>query len=135
MSGDNVEAVRRGFQAFERRDRDAATTLLDPEVAWYPALGALLGQSSYHGPEAVAGLVLDEIPSVIEGFTSEVQELRDVGDDTVLVIVRFRGRVPSAQMEIEQVFGQVYRLRDGKVVEMRSYSSREQALAALGLDG
>jgi uncharacterized protein len=133
MSRENVELVRRGFRAFETGDRRAFTALLDPEAVWHPALELLLEQSSYHGPEAVCRLLFEEIPSVLEGFSSELLGVHDLGGDAVLAVVKFRGRAVSAGITVEQVFGQVFRVRDGKALEMRSYPSKAEALEAVGL--
>lgn len=132
--GATTSLVREAFRAFVERDRQAVRDLLDPEVVWYPALGALLDEKSYDGPDAVCSLVLDEIPSVIEGFTAEVLEIGELDEETALVLVRFNGRVPSVDMPIEQVFAQVHRVRNGKGIEMRAYPSKQEALdAALGI--
>jgi uncharacterized protein len=133
MSRENVELVRRGFRAFETGDRRAFTALLDPEAVWHPALELLLEQSSYHGPEAVCRLLFEEIPSVLEGFTSELLGVHDLGGDAVLAVVKFRGRAVSAGITVEQVFGQAFRVRDGKALEMRSYPSKAEALEAVGM--
>ena len=132
MSQDNVDLIGRAFCAFEARDRDGVMECLAPDIVWYPALGPFLDQTVYRGPEEVCRLVFDEIPSVMEGFTSEVREVTDLGGDAVLVIVNFHGRIASADMEIQQVFGQVHRVRDGRAVEMRAYTTKREAVEAAG---
>lgn len=132
MSREDVENVRSGYAAFAKRDREGIKALLDPEVTWYPALGPLLEQTSYHGPDAVCRLVLDEIPSVLDGFQGELRELEDL-DDAVLAVVKFTGTALSTGMRVEQTFFQLFRHRNRKVIEMRSFSSRDEALEAAGL--
>ena len=61
----------------------------------------------------------------------EALEVERLDDDRVLGVVKFKGTATSTGMEVEQIFGQVFTMRDGKVAEMRSYSSKEQALAAV----
>ncbi|HVE67743.1 MAG TPA: nuclear transport factor 2 family protein [Solirubrobacteraceae bacterium] len=131
MSRENVELVRRAYEAFAAEDRDAIKELLAPDVVWYPALGLLLEQSIYHGPEAVCRLLFEEIPEVLEGFQAELLELHDLGDDAVLAIARFSGRTGGA--EVEQTFGQLFRGRDSRTYRMDSYPSRREALEAVGL--
>lgn len=133
MSQENAELVRRGYDAFARGDRQVLMDeLFDPEVEWFPALGPLLEQSSYRGPEAVCHMLFEEIPSVLQGFRAEVLEVRDLGDEAVLAIVRFRG-FATAGVEVEQLFFQVHWLREGKALVMRSYTSEAAALEAAGL--
>ena len=43
MSQENVETVRRVFDAFNRRDIAAFLELLDPDVEWRPVLPVVLG--------------------------------------------------------------------------------------------
>jgi ketosteroid isomerase-like protein len=129
---DNLELVRAGFAAFMRRDRTWPEKYCTPDIEWRPAMGMLLSQEIYRGPDEVEHVVFDEIPSVLNDFRSEVLELIEIDDDRVLAIVNFKGSAASSGMEIEQVFGQIYTLRDGKVAAMHSYSNKEQALAAAG---
>jgi ketosteroid isomerase-like protein len=69
-----------------------------------------------------------------EWLYANVTPVGPLDDDRVLGVVRFRGTATSTGMEVEQVFGQVFTARDGKVGEMRSYSSKEQALAAIAAE-
>ncbi len=133
MARDNVETVRRAYEIFARGDREAAMQLLDPGVVWYPAVDLLTRQSIYHGPEAVCDLVFDEIPSLLEGFHTELLEVHDVADDRVLAIARLGGRVAGNETEVRQTFGQLFHVRDGRAVRMESYPSRREALEAVGL--
>ena len=128
---DNVELIRAGYDAFVRRDRDWLYANVTPDIEWHPAMGALLKQEVYRGPDEVASVVFDEIPAVLEGFTAEVLEIEAIDDDRVLATVRFKGTAASSGMEVEQVFGQIYTVREGKCAELRSYTSKEQALAAI----
>jgi ketosteroid isomerase-like protein len=130
---DNLELVRAGFGAFVRRDRTWPERYCAPDIEWRPALGLLLSQEVYRGPEEVERVIFDEIPSVLNDFTSEVLELIEIDDERVLAIVNFKGVAASSGMEIEQIFGQIYTLRGGKVAAMQSYSSKADALAALGV--
>jgi ketosteroid isomerase-like protein len=132
VARDNVDLVRRAYAAFATGDRGAVMELLTPDVVWYPALGLLLEQSIYHGPEAVCDLLFEEIPAVLEGFHAELLELHDLGEDRVLAIARFRGR--AAGSDVEQTFGQLFRGRDGRTCRMDSYPSRREALEAIGLE-
>jgi ketosteroid isomerase-like protein len=128
---DNVELIRAGYDAFVRRDRDWLYANVTPDIEWHPAMGPLLKQSVYRGPQEVESVIWDEIPGVLAGFTAEVIEVERLDDERVLGIVKFKGTAVSTGMEIEQLFAQIFTARDGKVAEMRSYSSKEQALAAI----
>jgi len=81
MSQENVELVRRGFDAFARRDIDAILAGLDPDIDVRPA-PELPGADSYHGH---AGFV-----AFMERFLESWEEYRltperfiDAGDQVV----------------------------------------------------
>ncbi|MDQ4041312.1 MAG: nuclear transport factor 2 family protein [Actinomycetota bacterium] len=133
MAREHVEAVRRAYEIFACGDREAAMEVLDPDVVWYPAVDLLTEQSIYHGPEAVCRLVFEEIPSVLEGFETELLEIHDLADDKVLAIGRFQGRVAGNGTQVKQTFGQLFHVRDGRAVRMQSYPTRREAFEAAGL--
>jgi ketosteroid isomerase-like protein len=127
---DNIELVRVGYDAFARGDRAKAHELCAPDVEWHPALGALLAQEVYRGPDEVVRVIFEEIPSVLTGFRSELLEIRELDDERVLGVARFGGTAASSGVEVDQVFGQVFTCREGRLVEMRSYPSKAEALDA-----
>ena len=43
MSQENVEAIRRRYEAFDRGDIDGVLELLHPDVDWHPAIAPILG--------------------------------------------------------------------------------------------
>jgi ketosteroid isomerase-like protein len=53
MSQENVENVRRGYEAFARGDLDAVLERLDSDVDWHPAIAPILGVETVRGKEAV----------------------------------------------------------------------------------
>jgi ketosteroid isomerase-like protein len=65
----------------------------------------------------------------------EASEFRDLDDDRVMVLGRMsgRGRLSDAVGETEMV--NVVHIRDGKVIRVVMYPSRDRALADLGLEG
>jgi ketosteroid isomerase-like protein len=128
---DNVEVVRAGYDAFVARDAAFLHEFASPDIEWHPAMGALLKRSVYRGHDEVESLIWDEIPAVLEGFTAEVLDVEALDGERVLAVARFKGTAPSSGVEVEQIFGQVWTLRGGKVVALRSYPSKEQALAAV----
>jgi ketosteroid isomerase-like protein len=127
---DNIQLVRAGYEAFARGDRSKAHELCAPDIEWHPALGALLSQEVYRGPDEVVHVTFDEIPSVLTRFRSELLEIRELDDERVLAVARFGGIAASSGVEVDQVFGQVFTCREGRLVEMRSYPSKAEALAA-----
>ena len=132
MSQENVEVVRRGFQAFADRGLDAMAEFWDPDIVWRAAEGAIDDVGEMHGLAAVRRYVQEGFDT-FDDLSSVVEELRDVGDDRVVSIQRLKGQAKLSGIEIELRYAAVSTVRDGKVVRGREYLSVEGALEAVGL--
>ena len=104
MSEENVEAVRRFLDAYNRRDIEALLAELDPEVEWHPAL-----------PEAL-----------------ELSEIRDLGDQ-VLAVGSFRTVGRGSGVEMESPLGVVSDMKDGRATRVLTFLDPRDALEAAGL--
>jgi ketosteroid isomerase-like protein len=130
-SPQELETIRRAYDAFNRRDIDGLTTTLDPDLEWHPLLGEL-GGGVYRGHDGVRRLV-SEIDDTWESFRIELDEVIDAGD-LVFVLSRSIGRGKASGVEAEVGLTTVWELRDGRPVRARSYATVEEALAAAGLE-
>jgi ketosteroid isomerase-like protein len=133
MSQENVEAFKRGFEAYNRRDIAALLQELDPEVEWYSALEAGLGGEAtvYRGHEGVRELmqILDEGFGEIH---TEFSKILDVGGRIVATgHLRIGGKESGA--ETESPVGFVADLKDGKAIRIQTYLDPQEALEAAGL--
>jgi ketosteroid isomerase-like protein len=131
MSQENVEIVRRATDAYNRRDFEEATRWIDPEIEWDMSKVEVPDPEVYRG---FAGLrtFLQLWQESWEWLELEPLEFIEAGDRVVSVVRQLgRGRLSGA--EVEQRFGQVWALRDGKIVRMEMYPDREAALEAAGL--
>jgi ketosteroid isomerase-like protein len=136
MSRENVEVVRRvlGAMSADVAERDTLDTLvkrLAPEVEFeedprFPEAG------TYRGRDEVFRY-FSEFAAQFEEFLFTVEELRESGDDTVLVLLRIRGRGKASSAQFDFRSGWLYSLRDGQVVRIRAYLDRAEALEAVGL--
>jgi ketosteroid isomerase-like protein len=142
MSQENVELVRRMFaffKAFEGRiETDEVTGRLpdaalgdffDPKLEWFPIPEGVLGDSTYRGFDGFRHWVAD-FPAVWDEFHMEPQEFLDRGDQ-VVAVVRARGRLH--ELEIDEVWSGLFSFRDGRVVRVQNFGTREGALEAAGL--
>jgi ketosteroid isomerase-like protein len=132
MSQENVEVVRRGFEAFADGGLDAMAEFWDPDINWRAAEGAIDDVGEMHGRVAVRRYVQDWLDT-FDDSSVVVEELRDVGDDRVLAIQRAKGRAKLSGVEIDLRYAVVYTLRAGKLVRAREYLSVDDALEAAGL--
>ena len=130
MSQENVELVRRQHQAFNRRDVAGVLELLDADVEWWdrdddPGAGV------HRGHDGVAEMLaeLDDLADL----RVEAKEVLDAGD-YVVVPVRLTGRGRASGVSFEEDEVHVYKIRDGKITELREYRHRHEALKAAGLE-
>jgi ketosteroid isomerase-like protein len=128
MSQDNLEIVRRGIDAFNRRDLDAIESDPDVEVDWSRSRGLEAG--IYRGREAVHRFWAT-FHETFDRVVVVPQELIDHGD-CVMVVDRtyMRGR-DGIEVEAHNVC--VATVRDGRVVRWRLCTDRAEALTAMGL--
>ena len=132
MSRENVEIVRRGYEAFDRGDRAAAARLLAPDVEWHSVAAPLVGVGTIRGRKAMLRF-WEDLREGLEGFRVSPEEFTDLGNDRVLFVGLFQGRGPGSDAEVSMRIASVYEIRDGMVAAVRDYSSRDEALEAAGL--
>jgi uncharacterized protein len=132
MSAEDVEAVRRGYNAFNTGDIEALLEGLDPEIVWnVPPI--LPEKHVYEGREGVAEL-LRTWRDTFDDFQLVVEEIIDVGDRVVaMAAVRGRGKGSGADVESPS-FGWVWTIRDGKLLRVEVFPNRAETFAAVGLE-
>jgi len=127
MSEENVEVVRGALEAFRRRDNDAVIAFYDPDVE----IRGVLDDRVYRGLDGVREFFRDWL-GVWDEFSSEAEEWIDAGDH-VIAVVRDSAKGKHSGVAVEQRQTHVWKLRDGKLWRLRIYSTKAQALEALGL--
>jgi uncharacterized protein len=132
MSQDNVELVRRGFEAFAQGGLDAMGDFWADDIDYRAAEGALDDHGPMHGKDAVRAYVQDWL-DMFDDAKVEPVELIDAGEDQVIAVVRGSGRAKLSGVETDMTYAVVYTIRDGKVARGREYWTKEQAVEAAGL--
>jgi ketosteroid isomerase-like protein len=135
MSQENVEIVRALAEGFQRGDHERAFDFYDPEIEWDTGTeGVAPGMAGvYRGYEGVRDFWRRWL-SAWKDLRFEVQDVRDAGDEVVLLIRDQHQRGQHSGVETEfQPYGWVFTLRDGKVVRVRWYPDQQSALEAAGL--
>jgi uncharacterized protein len=131
VSQENVDVVRRAYEARNRRDMDAALGACDPDIEWWER-DDVPEPTVHRGLDAVAGRFA-ELDDLWIGLTSEPKEFIDTGE---FVVVPFRqtahGR--ASGVAIDEGWVHVFRLRGGKIIELREYRDLSDALKAAGLE-
>jgi ketosteroid isomerase-like protein len=135
MSRENVEIVRRVYEAAARRDPEAVIAAYDPEVEWDVSrsqMARLVGERVYRGHDGLRRFFRayhDAWDDVRYGF----DELIDAGDHQVVSIdiEQARGRSSGADVELTQYA--IWTIRGGKVIRAVWFSDRAEAFEAAGL--
>jgi ketosteroid isomerase-like protein len=133
MSQENVEIVRRLFDAFNGQDANAVGDLWTTDGEWWPAYigGGLLEGAGFRGHEGLAEFI--ELQSETwESVVAEPVEMRDLGDQ-VLVKVHLWAVGRASGIPVERVTWNVFEFRDEKAAAGRVYTSKDEALEAVGL--
>lgn len=129
MSEENVELIRRGFEAFASGDLEYVIDLADPEIEWGAAIAPILGVGAVRGKEGVRRFLTEDLAAGFDDFHAEALSLEDFGD-AVLAHTRYSARGASSGVDIDQTFWTVYVLRSGKLTWMRDFQDRAEALTA-----
>jgi ketosteroid isomerase-like protein len=130
MSQENVEIVRRLYEAWQRDGFDVVPELMDPDIEWVnPAYAVEPGtRHGYAGFAAAA-----------RSFTSVYHESRvkdatfyDAGD-RIAVNASMASRSVGSEFPIDAQRGYVFDLRGGKVTRFAWFNNPAEALKAVGL--
>ena len=135
MSQENVEFVRRQIEAFNRGDFKGATEVLHEDVEWQvphiatldaPASGLLRGRRE----------VIENFGQWLEAWESfgfEVTELRPGTGNNVFLAGIQTGRGRASGLDVTVPTFHVLTVCEGKIVRMRTFEERAEALEAVGL--
>jgi len=129
MSEENVELVRRAFEAFNKRDLDTMLALSDEEIVVESRLTAMEG--GYRGHQGVRRWWKNTF-DVLPDYEIEVEEVRDFGDVT-LARLRARAHGAGSAAPLEEVIWHIARWRGGRNTWWRNCMTEEEALEAAGL--
>jgi ketosteroid isomerase-like protein len=128
VSQENLEIVKRGLESYLATG-EVPWALFDEKVEVHDH--DTPDQGDYRGHEGYARW-LEDWGAAWADWSLEVEEYLDTGDWVVVfVVMRTKGR--GSGIETTRQDAQLYRLRDGIVVETDYYNDREQALKAVGL--
>jgi ketosteroid isomerase-like protein len=131
MSQENVEIVRLGIDAWNRRDIDTWLRLMADDVEWEPIGPAAVERSLYRGRgEAARGFC--DTWEAWEVFRFEEAEVHDLGS-AVLWLGRVQLKGSASHVELDQEFAVHFVLRNGEAQRIKAFPTWQEALKAAGL--
>ena len=128
MSQENMELVRRSFEAFNARHVDELVRLCAENCEWLP-LRAQLEGIVYQGHDGVRQFVSD-MDEDWEAFRIDPLQFHDRSERVAVI-----GRVSAlgqSGVEIDSVAGFVFELERGRIRRIISHSDPAVALEAVG---
>src|SRR4029079_1884826 len=130
MSQENVELVRRAFDAFNRRDLSAFLALCHPDVEFVTYAMQLEGGDPYRGHEGIRDW-WEGLLAVYPDFRADIEDIQDLGD-LIITRARMHGRVFESAVRRDQECWEGGRPRDGRVIGWHWFSNEAAAREAAG---
>jgi ketosteroid isomerase-like protein len=131
MSQENVEIVRRIWEADRRRDVEAVHGAYAPDVVWEDNTGLWGDWGRARGPAGIR-TAWGRWYEAFADVRFEWDEVADTGDH-VVVTYRTYARGRGSGVVVDQAITLLWTVQAGKVVHIRAYPDRADALEAAGL--
>jgi ketosteroid isomerase-like protein len=131
MSNQNVELIRRAYDAYARGDLAVMLEVVDPDLEWTyldPGLEDPQPQICHGRHELEAALARQ----AERGLRAQLEEAVGHGD-RVMVVVRTPGVDAYRVRQADDRNFDVFTVRDGRVVALRACRDRQEALRLTGL--
>ena len=130
MSQENVETLRRGYEAMSRGDWGAAFEAAEPDFEFVPPNQSPVS-APMRGADEVRDWLADQEETVGE-LSIALDELVEAGE-FIVALIRLRIRPHGGDADFELRIAHLWTLRDGKLVRCEVFPERERALQAAGL--
>ncbi len=133
MSRENLEAVRRAWEAWQRRDMTALFEFYASDIVWDMTHTDVPDRGVYHGHDGVKKFFQEWAFEPFDEYYAHAETFWDAGSHVVVQVRQGgRGKGSGAPVEMARVW-QVYELRGGKAVRVAAYAVEREALEAAGL--
>src|SRR6185295_11798995 len=125
-----TELLREAYAALNRNDIPAFVNALDPQIEWTEPADYGPTAGTYRGLAAVTAHVSQARDTWAEGSCEPERFV--VAGDKIIVFVHVRVRLKHETEWREGRLADVYTLRNGKIIQWRSFLDRQQALEWAG---
>ena len=134
MSQENVEIVRQALLTSSRGDFTDFEVLSDPAIEWdMSGVTGWVEQEVYRGLQEVLEF-LEAWQQSWEEWHFEVEEVRDAEGGQVFGGIHEQAKSAATGVSVDQRRYFVNTVRDGRIVRVRMFSERQDALKAVGLE-
>jgi len=118
MAQQDVETMRRAYDAFNRGDIPAVLQAFDANIEWLEPGGGAAPKGTFQGAQRVAEDVFAKVPEHFERFEAGAEQFIDAGN-TLVVVGRFRGRSKQGR-DMDLPFAHVWAMRGGKAARFQN---------------
>jgi ketosteroid isomerase-like protein len=125
--------VSRSAESYNSRDPELMIEHWDPDCEWHPFISAEVeGREAYRGRDGVRQWFRD-VDELFSEVHWRVEEVHDLGEDRIVVLGNLEARGRASGAEVNSPIGQLFELREGRLLRGWAYPSHEQAMQAAGL--
>jgi uncharacterized protein len=130
VAQEDIDLIRRLYDAFNSGGLDAIYEWLDPEIEWVNPPESIDHQT-FHGHEGVAAWYRELLSPQFDSVTFHPEEFVEIGGR---IVVRCRGavRTRGTGHELELPFTHLVTVRGGKVASVRMFSDTSEAMRVAG---
>jgi ketosteroid isomerase-like protein len=132
MSRENVEIVRRLFEAATAGDFERWLGFLHPEVEWDTTASRYVEGGRKFSGHAGVRLYFRSWLASWQDYEVTVEELIPCGQD-VIAVLNERGTSKATGIPLDQHLAMIWTVRDGLAERVRVFDSKADALQAAGL--
>jgi ketosteroid isomerase-like protein len=135
MAQENVDTIRRMYDAWMARDDETVYSTFDPDIRLNPDPEASwVGMDeTYLGHDGVRRY-MRAVYEAFENYRPEVEQIIDAGEGRVLTLAIEHGRGRGSGAEVQAAkTAHLWTLQDGRAVRLDLYLNRKRALEAVGL--
>ena len=129
---DNVALVRRFEESWAKRNLDAALDCVHDELEfdWSDSMGPFVG--TYRGRDGLTRF-WTEMQEAWERFSPEMVEVFECGPDRLITLDVVRARGKGSGIDMEARGAMLWTVQNGKIVRVKMFQTKEDALQAVGL--
>jgi ketosteroid isomerase-like protein len=131
VSQEAIDMARRGYEAFARRDLDAALEMLHPQIEAHDP--PEMPDSAVHYGRGAVRRDWEQTLELFDDLVIDIEEFFETEGDEIVIFVRYSGRGRESGAAVEAKTAHVWTFQDGKATRLRQFLDRQSALTAAGL--
>jgi len=133
MAQENVEIVTLVFEAWNEGNLEDVLPFVADGIEWLEVEGVPDSTGAEVHGQAQVRSMLESLYETWEHYRLEPEEVRAVGEDRVVAVLREVARGRASGVDVASRWGYVITFRDGQLARVEAYRNPDHALEAAGL--